>query len=59
MKLRLPKGRAARGLIYLICVLLIALAIDLVLVRLARRVTPSERPRRSRRRCCRTGESIT
>src|SRR5205814_2671929 len=43
MKMKLPSGRVARGLIYLICVVLIALAIDLVLVRLARRVTPGER----------------
>src|SRR5436190_62391 len=40
MKMKLPSGRVARGLIYLICIVLIALAIDLVLVRLARRVTP-------------------
>src|SRR5687768_14249124 len=40
MRIRLPKRRLWRVLIYLVCFMLIVLAIDLVLVQAGRRITP-------------------
>src|SRR5687768_5635911 len=40
MRIRLPKRRLWRVLIYLVCFMLIVLAIDLILVQAGRRITP-------------------